>query len=476
MRPLFAAPNQASIVRLDGSRLTATEVDEMVLRLMKAAQVTGVGIAVINNAKVVYTKAYGFRDVEKQLALTERSVMSAASLTKPAVAYLAMQLVQEGRIALDMPVSSILPKPLAEYPEYRDLAGDPRHLKITPRMLLSHTSGFPNFRSFNPDGKLNINFEPGTRYAYSGEGMLLLQLVLENVAKKPLGELMQERVFSPVGMTRTSMVSEDRFADSVAQGYDQWGRPLGVPNRIRADAAGSMRTTLGDVARFMQAVVRQGRLSNATFNLMLSPQIKIVSKHQFPTLSQEVTDENKKIGLSYGLGWGLYSTPYGKAFFKEGHDDAGFQHYTVMFTRQKTGLVIMTNSLNGEGIFKDLIETLLKNTLTPIEWEGYTPYNQLPPRPALPQHSELRLEPGVLDRFVGHYSMTGATLTVLREGNRMFFQENDEPRVEIFAEGESQFFTKVNDDVFTFEGAPGGKAATLILHVDGRTIPLKRMQ
>ena len=107
---------------------------------------------------------------------------------------------------------------------------------------------------------------------------------------------------------------------------------------------------------------------------MLGPQVQIFSKHGFPPLATETTDENKPIRLSYGLGWGLYWTPYGKAFFKEGHDD-GWRNYTVCFDDAKMGILIMTNSSNGEGIYKELLETLQKNTFTPIEWEQFTPYN-----------------------------------------------------------------------------------------------------
>lgn len=99
----------------------------------------------------------------------------------------------------------------------------------------------------------------------------------------------------------------------------------------------------------------------------------LVSK--FPTLSAETTDENKPIRLSYGLGWGIYWTPFGKAFFKEGHDE-GFRHYVVCFDDAKTGLLIMTNSSNGEGIYKELLETLLRNIYTPLEWERFTACNQ----------------------------------------------------------------------------------------------------
>jgi hypothetical protein len=112
---------------------------------------------------------------------------------------------------------------------------------------------------------------------------------------------------------------------------------------------------------------------------MLERQVQISSKHEFPTLAPENTDENRLIHLSYGLGWGLYWTPYGEAFFKEGHDE-GWRNYTVCFDKPKSGLLIMTNSSNGEGIYKELLETLLRDTFTPIEWEGFTPYDKLPRR------------------------------------------------------------------------------------------------
>ena len=376
---LSALGHESAVKRLDGSSITPAQIDRTVTRLMRVADVTGVGIAIFNDGKIAYRKAYGLRDKEKNLPLTEDSIMTAASFSKVAFAYMVMQLVEKGILDLDKPVYQYLPKPLPEYPQYKDLAGDSRYQRITPRMLLDHTSGFPNWRWSNDDRKLNINFDPGSRFAYSGEGIVLLQLVVETITKKPLEELMQEHIFQPSGMTRTSMVWQNRFETDYANGYDESGRSLGPEQRQKADAAGSMQTTIRDFSRFMQAVMQGERLRKETQALMISPQVSISSKHEFPTLSTETTDSNKSIRLSYGLGWGLYWTPYGEAFFKEGHDE-GWRHYTVCFEKEKTAIVIMTNSSNGEGIIKELLETLLKNTFTPIEWEGYTPYNQLPPR------------------------------------------------------------------------------------------------
>lgn len=365
--------------RLDGSRITATEIDSTVNRLMKAAEVPGLSLAVINDDKIAYVKAYGFRDVEKKLPYTTDTIVYAASLTKVAFAYTVLQLVQDGVLDLDRPVYQYLPKPLPEYEGYSDLAGDDRYKKMTARMLLSHTSGLPNWRAFEDDHKLHIHFEPGSRYAYSGEGLQVLQLVVETVTRKPLLELMQKDVFTPFGMEHTGMTWEPRFEGNFANGYDEAGKSLGPERKKHVLAAGSMLTTVSDYAKFMAAASRGDRLTPATRAEMLKPQIAINDQHQFPTLELKPTEDNKAIRLSYGLGVGLYWSPYGETFFKEGHDD-GWGNYMVVFDKQKTGILILTNSSNGEGIFKELLETILKDTFTPLEWEGYTPYDQRPAR------------------------------------------------------------------------------------------------
>jgi CubicO group peptidase (beta-lactamase class C family) len=367
-----------SVRRLDGTQIATDEIDATVHRLMNAAHVTGVGIAIFNSRRPVYIKAYGFRDTERQLPLTTSTVMTAASFTKVSFAYMIMQLVDDGVIQLDTPIQRYLPRPLPEYAGYESLAGDRRYERLTARMLLDHTSGFANLRVQEPGRKTQIHFEPGTRYTYSGQGLQLLQLVVETVTRRPVEDLMRERVFGPFGMSRTSMVWQARFETDYANGYDEDERSLGPERRPLANVAGSMQTTIGDFTRFMQAVVSGQRVRAPTHHMMLSPLIRIIWKHQFPTLATDTTDENDAIHLSYGLGWGLYATPRGQAFFKEGHDE-GWRHYTVMFPAQGLGIVIMTNSSNGESIYKELLETVQKNAFTPIDWEGFIPYDQVPP-------------------------------------------------------------------------------------------------
>ena len=372
--PIATLAQNVMLKRLDSSRISTSEVEQTVTRLMHEAHVTGLSLAILNDNKIAYVKSFGFRNKEAQKPLTENTVMYGASFTKSVFAYLVMQLVAEGIVDLDKPIYQYFPKPLPEYEKYQDLASDERYKLITMRMLLSHTVGFPNFRFLNPDEKLDIKFTPGTKYAYSGEGINLAQFVVEAITKKDVGEMMQERVFKPFGMTRTSMTWDEKFKNDLALGYDEKEQPLGHKQRRGVRAAGSMDTTISDFARFMEALMQGKGITKRAKEIMLSPQIQIYSKTQFPTLSPATTEENRAIKLAYGIGWGLFQTPHGKAYFKEGHDD-GWENHVVAFPDKKIALVLMANSSNGDSIFKELLETLIRDKYTPWKWEGYLPYN-----------------------------------------------------------------------------------------------------
>ncbi|HET6764127.1 MAG TPA: serine hydrolase domain-containing protein [Longimicrobiaceae bacterium] len=372
-----AAPGERverAVRTLDGRTLQPEQVRATVERLMRTGRVPGLGLAILNRGEIVYLRGFGERDVERHLPFTERTVTYAASFTKSMFAYMVMQLVEEGSIGLDRPIGEYLPRPLPECPKYADLAGDDRWRGITPRMLLSHTSGLPNWRFTAPDEKLRFDFDPGARYAYSGEGINLLQLVVEEATHRPVGELMRERVFVPLGMTRTDLSWRPEWEDELAIGYDEAGKPLGHNRRGNVRAAGSADADIADVARFVRGVLRGQGMSVATREEMLRPQVRIRSAHQFPTANRDTTDRDDGIALSYGLGWGVLRSPHGAAYFKEGHDD-GWENYMITFDRPGTALVVMTNSSNGESIFKELLATLIGDTYTPWEWERYTPYD-----------------------------------------------------------------------------------------------------
>ncbi len=471
---LPAPGQQLDIQRPDGRRVATAQIDESVGRLMQAAHVTGAGVAIFHGGKIVYLKAYGSRDTEKRLPLTTDSVMTSASLSKAAFASLVMLLVQEHIIDLDKPIAQYLPKPLPDYPRYEDLKGDERYKKITIRMLLSHTSGFPNWRFFEDDKRLRIHFEPGSRYAYSGEGIDLAQFVVETVTQRSVTDLMEEKLFVPAGMSRTSMVWQAKFEEDFANGYDEYGRPLGPQRRKKPDAAGSMQTTLHDYATLLSGIMQRKVMNGEAVGRMLSPQIGIHSARQFPSLENAPSAANDGIGLSYGLGWGLYTSPYGKAFFKEGHDD-GWRHLALCFANGG-GILIMTNSSNGEGIFKPLIDSILGPTLFPFDWEDYTPYDLLPPLPKLKEHKSVALSGEELDRLVGRYALSPEViLTVTVESGRLFIQGVDGMRREYRPESALDFYSLSAEDEGTFKVAADGRVEALVLHQDGKDVELKRV-
>ena len=338
---------------------------------MQAGRVPGLGLALVREGRLAYVNAYGMANVEKNRPLAADTVMYGASLTKLAFAYMVMQLVDEGVIDLDRPIAAYLKKPLPDYPKYADLAGDSRWKALTARILLSHTSGFPNFRFLNPDEKLDFKFDPGTRYAYSGEGINLLQFVIEEGLGRDVGAEMQRRVFERFAMKRTSMTWRDDFADNVADGYGVDGKPQPHDHRSHVRAAGSMDTTIADFARFLAGLVRGDGLSPASRAEMLRPQIAIVSAHQFPTLEPAVNPHDRDVGLSSGLGSVLFRSSFGPAFYKGGHDD-WTDNLAVCVAPKESCILLLSNSMRAETIYPALVESLFGKTNLPWSWE-YNP-------------------------------------------------------------------------------------------------------
>jgi CubicO group peptidase (beta-lactamase class C family) len=377
----FSFGQTQQIRKLNGSIITTSEIDKTILQLMDTANVQGLCISILNDNKTIYTKAYGYKNKLQNQFLDTSTVLYAASLSKAVFAFLSLILVQEGGVLdLDKPLAKYLSKPLPEYEYYSDLASDERWKLITARMCLSHTTGLPNVRWLNVKtgeqdtlGTMRIYFTPGTRYAYSGEGLKLLQLVEEEITKKTVEELAIEKVFIPIGMTRTGFIWHERFDDNYAIGHLENGELSPKKKRTTSVASGSMVTTISDYSRFVAYVMQGKGLNKKLRKMMITPQIKINSEYQFPTITDETTTDNKDIHLSYGLGWGLLKCKFGKAFFKEGHDDA-WRHYNINFQDKGISIIIMTNSANGELIFKELLEKIISDIYTPFHWQRYWPY------------------------------------------------------------------------------------------------------
>ena len=343
-------------------------IDAAAFQSMTREQVQGLALAVIDAGAVRYVAAYGTRNAERRLPLTTETVMYGASLTKAAFAYMLLQLVDEGRLNLDAPLPTLLPRPLPTYADYADLAGDDRWRKLTPRILLNHTSGFANFRWLEPDKRLRLHHDPGTRYGYSGEGFYILQLIIEEGLHLDTRKEMQARVFDRFGMARTSMQWRPDFRENLADGYGLDGAMEPHDERSRASAAGSMDTTIYDQARLWAGIVRGDGLSAASRAELVRPQVPIASAHQFPTLSSETAATNSAINLAAGLGVITFRSTGGPAWFKGGHND-WTGNMVICQERQRRCLVMLANDSRAERIFPELAQMVLGEIGMPWHWE-----------------------------------------------------------------------------------------------------------
>lgn len=345
----------------------AAVIDSAVRVLMARGQVQGLALALIDSGVVRHVAAYGVRNAARD-PLTPRTVMYGASLTKSAFAYLVLQLVDEGRLDLDAPLPQLLPQPLPEYEDYADLAGDARWRTLTPRMVLNHTTGFANFRWLEPDGKLRFHFDPGTRYGYSGEGFYILQLVLEEGLKLDVGEEMERRLFTPFGLTRTSMQWRADFRPDLADGFGADGTVEPHDERSRASAAGSMDTSIEDQARLWAAIVRGDGITPASRTEFSRPQFPITSRAQFPTLDSTRGRFDTSVGLSAGLGIVTFRDASGPAWFKGGHNDWTGNMVVCLEAPQRC-LVLLANDVRAERIYPSLVRAVLGETAMPWAWE-----------------------------------------------------------------------------------------------------------
>lgn len=349
------------------------KLDAEIDRLRATGKIPGVAVALVEDGKLVHVAAKGVRN-QKGEPLTPDTIMYAASLTKATFAYYVQMLVDEGKLDLDTPIATYLPKPLPEYKAYADLAADPRWKTITPRILLTHSAGFPNFRWLNPDEKLDIKFDPGTRYAYSGEGINLMQFVIEQGLGLKVGEEMDRRLFQPLGMTRSSMVWRDDFAGDLADGQDENGKWEPHDDRSSVKAAGSLDTTIADMGKLAAAMASGWGLSAKTRAELVKPSLPIKSAHEFPTFTTEEGPDNTRIGLAAGVGVVTYEGPQGRAFFKGGHNDIT-DNILVCVEKGRRCVVVLTNSGVGQRIIPGLVKAALGDTGAPWVWE----YSRLPP-------------------------------------------------------------------------------------------------
>lgn len=336
------------------------DLDQRIPKLMKQANIPGLSVAIIENADIVWAKGFGVVDSKTKEPVTNNTVFESGSLTKPAFAYAILKFVENGKLDLDKPLSEYLTKKYIE---------DERIDQITARKVLSHNTGFPNWR---PRGKeLKILFTPGERFSYSGEGFVYLQASIAQITGDPVNETLQKLVLQPLGMSNSSFIWEDKFDSLAASGHDMAAVAI-KPRKARlVNAAASLRTTSVDYAKFVIAILNEEGLQKSTFTEMLTPQI-YVDKNCVNCTNRPVGELSQT--LSWGLGWGLQHYEDNRYFWHWG-DNGIFKCFIIANLETKSGVVYMTNSENGLAIRNEIITKVIGSKIPIFDWVEYEQYD-----------------------------------------------------------------------------------------------------
>lgn len=311
---------------------TLFENDTAVSTWLADNGIPALGVGVIDGGALKSVRVYGC--LKKGTDAPYNARFNVASLTKPVVAMVTLRLVSAGKWNLD--------EPLAAYWVDPDVQADPRHKKLTTRHVLTHQTGFPNWR-WNLDGKkLAFGAEPGAKYGYSGEGFEYLRKALEAKFKKPLDQLASETLFQPVGMNDTQFywthaTDESRYA----VGHDAKGNLYPILRNTRANAADDLLTTVEDYGKFLVSVLTAQGLTPALFGEMVSHQVK-TKAHKY-----------------FGLGWEIYDLGDGEYALSHGGSDEGVKTQAFLLPKSGRGLIIFTNADDGYKAYLPLLRANL---------------------------------------------------------------------------------------------------------------------
>ena len=352
---LYAKPQQAPT-----TKHAIEELQKDVPDLMQKADIPGMSVALVRYGKLVWTGSFGVMNADTRKPVTAQTVFEAASLSKCVFAYGVLKLVDEGKLNLDTPLTKYLGN------NYN--VPDPRINLVTARHVLTHSSGFPNWREFDNSKVLQIHFNPGEKWSYSGEGIVYLSKVVEKITGMPLEDFMQQTVLKPLGMNSSSYTWLTKFEGIKAYRHDEFGKVTGRTEKVsgaleaiteEANAAASLTTNAADYAKFIIAVLNGTGLKKSTIAQMLSPGIRVTKKYP---------------ALAWGLGVGLETTPDGTWFWHWG-DNGDAKAFFMASVSTKNAVVYFANGSNGLGIAREILADAVGGSHPSLDNLGYERYN-----------------------------------------------------------------------------------------------------
>ena len=354
---------------LGGETRTSGQAENFLLGLMKKSEITALSVAVVQDDRVVFERTLGVVEKKSRKPANSQTVLRAASLSKPVFSYRVMKMSDENLLGLDQPIAEFIDPPFTAYPEYVSLKNDSRYKALTAAVLLTHSAGFPNWRRPRWTGPLEIQFNPGEEFSYSGEGYYLLQFLLEKKTGRNLAALAEEKVFEPLGMARSSFLWEARFDGDFAVDLDSGLGPLIRRSRTNANSAGSLLTNASDYARFILAALSGRGLKPETAIAWRKPRLRVTGKALHSREKPE-TSLNDDIQLSWTPGWGWFRSPAGEALFHVGMEE-GCENYVVLFPEKKTGIVVLSVSDLITRITPSIVVKLIGDVYSPFSWMRY---------------------------------------------------------------------------------------------------------
>lgn len=403
---------------------------------MKHYKTPGVSVAVINNFKIEWARAYGVKDTETNEPVTTTTLFQAGSISKPVAAMTALKKVEQGKISLDEDINNRLVS--WKLPDNEFTAKK----KVTLANLLSHTAGltvhgFPGYPVGSPlptlaqvlDGAqpantapVRVNMEPGTRFRYSGGGTTIAQLALMDIEKKSFPQIARETVLDPLKMTDSTYEQPlpDKVRPKAASGHRPNGSLVDGKIHIYPEmAAAGLWTTPTDLAKFgIEAQLSLQGKSN-----------RVLSKEMMARMTSSFIESH--------IGLGFFIETKGKAtYFGHGGADEGFRAQLLVHKEKGYGAVVMVNSDNGQ-----IINEILRSIAREYEWEDY-----------LPQPLEtVSIDPKKLDDYTGRFLVNpDRVLTVTRENDRLYGQPTESPKLDLFAVSENVFVRKDAEIRYTF--------------------------